>query len=262
MTAMRNEKDRLSACIVLYHSGETVMETLASLHAATTNVTVYVVDNTPEDDTATRISLRYPGVKIIRQKKNVGFGRANNAVLDQLESDYHLIINPDVTFEPDLLEKMIAYMDDENHKTVVAMTPRMKNSDGSEQPQPKLQPTMRYLLGGRLQKLGGRFARWRMEYTMENQTIRRPVRAYYAMGCFILVRTEIFKKLGGFDERFFLYHEDSDLSRRLANIGAIIYHPDMVIHHRWKRESAKSFRAFTLHLWSTIQFFAKWGFKW
>ena len=254
-------KERLSACMVLYHSGDAAMDTVACLEAANERIDLYIVDNSTDDDLAERIRWRHPGVKIRAQKKNLGFGRANNVVLDELQSDYHLFINPDVTFEADLLTRMIAYMD--KHQNAVALTPRVLNPDGTEQLLPKCAPTVRYLLGSRLARFGGVFARWRREYTMTvNGTPHAPVSVFFATGCFMLVRTEVLKKLNGFDKRFFLYHEDSDLSRRLAEQGPIIYHPDMIVTHDWRRESAHSLKGLMLHLWATVQYFAKWGLKW
>ena len=67
----------------------------------------------------------------------------------------------------------------------------------------------------------------------------------FATGCFLLIRTSVFQKLEGFDPRFFLYQEDSDLSRRVLeqNLGSIVYHPDMTVTHRWARENTRTFRA-------------------
>ena len=253
-------KERLSACMVLYHSGEDALKAVASLEAADARVDVYIVDNASNDGIAERIKWLHPGVELRLQEKNLGFGRANNVVLPELESDYHLLINPDITFEPDVLTRMVEYMD--AHESAVALTPRVLFPDKTEQHLPKLEPTVRYLLGGKLERLGGVFARWRREYTMADKVVRVPVRVHFATGCFMLIRTEVFKQLGGFDKRFFLYQEDSDLSRRISEIGPIIYHPDIVVTHAWHRDSAHSVKATLHHIWSTIQYFTKWGLKW
>lgn len=253
-------KEKLSACMVLHRSGDDALKAVACLEAADARVDVYIVDNASSDGVAERIRWAHPGVQLRMQQKNLGFGRGNNAVLNELESEYHLILNPDVTFAPELLTQMMEYMD--KHPNAVALTPRVFNEDGSEQFLPKQLPTVRYLLGGRLERLGGIFANWRKEYTMADKVIKVPVRVQFATGCFMLVRTEVFKRLGGFDKRFFLYQEDSDLSRRLSEIGPIIYHPDMHVTHAWKRDSAHSMQAILRHLWATIQYFAKWGLEW
>ncbi len=249
-------KERLSACIVLYNSGATVMDTVASLEAANERVDVYIVDNSPGDGVAEKIRWMHPGVQIRTPKKNLGFGRGHNMVLDELESEYHLILNPDVKFDKDLLTRMIAYMD--AHQDAVALTPRVFNEDGTEQLLPKRAPTVKYMIGRRLARFGGVFDRWNREYTMtQSGSPHTPIRVEFASGCCMLVRTKILKQLGGFDPSFFLYHEDSELSGRLTELGPIIYHPDMKITHAWKRESAHSPKLFLLHLWATVQYFSK-----
>lgn len=259
---------RVSACMVLYHAGEEAMKAVDCLAASDLPIDVYLVDNTPEDDTAERIQWKHPGVQVLPQKKNLGFGLGNNQVLHLLRSDYHLLINPDVTFEPDLLSRMVAYMD--ATPEAAALTPRVFDPDGHEQFLPKEQPTIRYLLGGFLENLGEPFVTWRREYTHRNQSPNTPMGVRFATGCFMLIRTKAFLDLGGFDSRFFLYQEDSDLSRRiiygdddkLAPLGKIMYHPDMHITHAWKRENTRTLKGIMRQVISIVKFFSKWGVKW
>ena len=128
---MDQGKARISACMVLYHAGDEALRAVECLEKSDVKVDVYLVDNSPECDTATRIQWKYPGVKVLRQDKNLGFGRGNNVVLPLLESEYHLLINPDVTFDETLLSRMIAYMDE--RKNVAILTPRVFGMDGNEQ---------------------------------------------------------------------------------------------------------------------------------
>ncbi len=249
--------ERLSACMVLYHSGEEALKALNCLEKADAPVDVYVVDNSPEDDMAARIEWSWPGVTVLPQKKNLGFGRGNNAVLSYLESDYHLLINPDVVFSPDLLSRMMNYMD--RNSNVMVLTPKVLNPDGTEQFLPKKQPTVRYLLGGLLSDRIKICRKWRRSYTLADVSVTHPVRVDFATGCFLLIRTNLFKQLKGFDERFFLYQEDSDLSRRVMDYGVIIYHPDMVVTHAWKRENVKTRKGRWRQIASVAKFFWKWG---
>jgi len=252
----------LSACLVLYHCGEELDRALRCLQEADIEVAVYLSDNSPEEPAAERMQWAYPGITVLPQKGNVGFGRANNAVLPYLQSRYHLMMNPDVTFEPGLLRRMVTYMDD--HPNIAILTPKVLNTDGSEQYLPKKRIAVHYLLGGLLEGLGGPFRRWRREFTLADTEVRMPVPVAFATGCFLLIRTEIFKELGGFDPRFFLYQEDSDLSRRVIeeNKGSIVYHPDMTVTHAWARENTRTFRGRARQIRSAIKYFAKWGITW
>jgi len=201
-----------------------------------------------------------PGANFLPQTGNLGFGRANNVVLPLLKSRYHLLVNPDVTFPPDLISRMVAYMDE--HPEITILTPRVFSPDGTEQFLPKKQPTIRYLLGGRLEKLGGPFRRWRAEYTLAEAGIAAPTAVGFATGCFLLIRTSVFRQLKGFDPRFFLYQEDSDLSRRAMELGPIVYHPEMCLTHAWARENTRTLKGNLRQVSSIIKFFMKWGWKW
>ena len=251
---------RVSACIVLYHSGAEAVNTVKCIRDATLPIDLFIVDNSPEESTAAVISKMMPEAHVLRQERNIGFGRGNNAVLPHLRSVYHLIVNPDITFEPELIERMVAFMDE--HKEIAVLTPRVFNPDGTEQFLPKRRPTVRYLLGGKLTRFGDVFRRWRAEFTLQDQTVTRPMEVDFATGCFMLIRTHYFYQLRGFDPQFFLYHEDSDLSLRAKRLGPIVYHPDMHVTHKWSRESSHNARGMLLHLASTAKFFRKWGWKW
>ena len=252
----------LSACLVLYHCGKELDRALRCLQEADVEVAVYLCDNSPEEPTAERVQWTFPGITVLPQPGNIGFGRANNAVLPYLQSRYHLLMNPDVSFEPSLLRRMIAYM--EEHPNIAILTPKVMNEDGSEQFLPKKQVSVHYLLGGLLEGLGGPFRRWRQEYTLADVNVRLPMSVEFATGCFLLIRTEIFRELGGFDPRFFLYQEDSDLSRRVLeqNLGSIVYHPDLVVTHEWARENTRTFRGRSRQIRSAVKYFAKWGITW
>lgn len=251
---------RISACIVLYHSGAQVINTVKCIQKATVPVELYIVDNSPDEPTASVIQSMCPQAMVISEKRNLGFGRGNNEVIPMLHSKYHLLINPDITFEPDLIERMVAFMD--AHKDIAILTPRVFNPDGTEQFLPKKQPSVHYLISGKLSRFGGKFLQWREEYTCQNENITKPVEVGFATGCFLLIRTHLFYQLKGFDPQFFLYQEDSDLTIRAAKLGKVVYHPDMHVTHAWKRENTRTLHGMARHFASTMKFFRKWGWRW
>ncbi|MBQ3278009.1 MAG: glycosyltransferase family 2 protein [Clostridia bacterium] len=252
----------LSACIVLYHCGDEVSQALRCIQNADLEVAVYLCDNSPEEITAEKLQWSFPGITVLPQSGNIGFGRANNAVLPHLKSKYHLIMNPDITFDPSLLGRMINYM--EAHPSIAILTPRVLNTDGTEQFLPKKQIAVHYLLGGLFENFGGVFRRWREEFTLADLDVQFPMPVEFATGCFLLIKTSVFQQLGGFDPRFFLYQEDSDLSRRVLEqkLGSIVYHPDMVITHRWARENTRTFKGRMRQMRSVMKYFLKWGISW
>ncbi len=252
----------LSACLVLYHCGDELTHALRCIQNADIEVDVYLVDNSPEEPTAEKMQWLFPGITVLPQKGNIGFGRANNAVLPHLRSRYHLIMNPDVTFDPGLLSRMISYM--ETHPNIAVLTPRVMNEDGTEQFLPKKRISVHYLLSGLFERFGGVFRRWRNEFTMADLDVVHPVPVEFATGCFLFIRTDVFLRLNGFDPRFFLYQEDSDLSRRVLEekLGSIVYHPDMKVTHRWARENTRTFKGRMRQVRSVIKYFLKWGVTW
>ena len=98
----------------------------------------------------------------------------------------------------------------------------------------------------------------RTAYCRGNEAMDLPTEIEFCSGCFMLIRTELFKKLGGFDERYFLYMEDADLSRRVRQEAKVIFFPGAKVTHAWHHESAKSGKALKLHIESARKYFAKW----
>ena len=250
----------LSACIVLHNSGPKAALTVRSFQDSDVPLELFVVDNSPGDSTMYRLRWQCPGLKYIAQPRNIGYGRANNLVLPYLTSKYHIICNPDVTFSSDLLGKMVQYM--ELNRDCAILTPRVFFPDGKEQFLPKRTPSVRYLLSGRLESLPGPFKAWRSEYTLRDMNLEQPTSVFFAPGCFMMIRTAILRQVNGFDPRYFLYHEDSDLSRKVLRLGNIVYHPQFFITHDWTRSSAHNLVSAGHHIASTVKYFAKWGLEW
>ncbi len=312
---------KVSACMVLYHSGEEALRAARCVNDSVVPVTFYVVDNSPEDDTADEIKRQYPRTTVLRMKKNVGYGAGNNAVIPKLKTKYHIVMNPDITFAPDLIKRMMDFMD--ANPKVTILSPRVFSPDGTEQFLPRCTPTVRYLLGGRRAARGDRHGEkaralreraaqteaeaveawkrnkekpglrsllranrletvqsllkkradrqeaickrlhaWRDEYTLADTRPSEPTEIQFASGCFFMIRTHIYYRMKGFDPRFFLYHEDSDLSLSALEYGKIVYHPDMEVTHAWHRDSSRSLKPALRHIVSTVKFFNKWGWRW
>lgn len=249
----------VSACMVIYHSGDAAKTALQCIEDSQIPVQVFISDNSPDDPLADQLKWKYPGITVLISNKNSGYGQGNNAVLPYLNSTYHLILNPDVVFAPALLTRMVEYM--EAHPNIAVLTPRVLNPDGTEQFLPKKQISVHYLLSGLFEKIGNPFRKWREEFTMSDMDIRTPIPVEFATGCFMLIRTDVFRRLNGFDPRFFMYQEDSDLSRRILHeqLGSIVYHPHMVITHEWSRENTRTSTGRTRQIRSVIKYFRKWG---
>lgn len=250
-----------TACIVTYNSEKHIGSVLGSLYGSTiaNRMEIMVVDNASTDRTAAIVEKNFPGVRLIKLHQNIGFGRGHNKALPYLSAPYHLIVNPDITMEPDVLERMIAFMD--SRPDVALLTPKVLHPDGSEQFLPKELPAVHFLLGGFLERLGRPFASWRGRYTWRDRAVVEPAELNFATGCFMLARSDAFKATGGFDSRYFLYMEDADLTREIKKQGVALYHPGFPVTHVWSRDSAHSFRSTMMHVKSMMQYFGKWGFR-
>lgn len=96
---------------------------------------------------------------------------------------------------------------------------------------------------------------------MQDFRFKEPTEIEFATGCFMMVRTELFKKINGFDEIFFMYFEDADLSKRVRQYGKIVFYPDTFVVHLWNRASAKKIKFLFIHISSMIKYFCKWKFS-
>lgn len=246
---------KVTASIVTYNSANEISEVLNSLSQAK-NIEIFVIDNASEDNTREIVKKEFPEIKLIASPKNLGFGGGHNLAIEQIDSNYHIIVNPDISVEKDEIEKMLSYM--EANPDVVVLTPRVLNTDGSEQFLPKRRPNLKYLFGGRLESKFKVCYRWRSEYTMRDEHIETPIQVDFATGCFMVCRSEALKKIGGFDERYFLYFEDADLTREMQKIGKTMYVPSVHVTHKWKRENGKLGKGFFLALHSMFKYFRKW----
>lgn len=244
----------VSICIVTYNNADKIRNTIKSITKYTgLPYTLYISDNGSTDDTVKIILEENPNAVIIENNENLGFGKANNKVLELLDSKYHVIINPDITFNYDVISELCDYLDSNTHVAMAA--PKILSTDGSEQHLPKRIPTIRYLAARRLH-LSKAVAD---EYSMADQAITSPTEIGFCSSCFFVIRTEVFKSIEGFDERFFMYMEDADLTIRTKHKGKVVFLPDSYVTHLWEKSSAKSAKYFFIHLSSIIKFF--WKYK-
>ncbi|MDP0590188.1 MAG: glycosyltransferase [Candidatus Endonucleobacter bathymodioli] len=192
---------------------------------------------------------------------NLGYGGGNNLVRNQLNSCYHLVINPDVIVWPDALCQAVAYF--EQRCDVAIVSPMVIEEDGSCHHVIKVYPDcftlmLRYLGNSVLNR---RFSCRLSRYQCDHLTDQVDKSVELAGGCFQFMRTELFQRLGGFDDRFFMYFEDYDLSIRARESGAIAYVPAVKISHLGGGVGRKTFLHHRFFVASAIKFFIKHGLR-
>ena len=248
---------KVSVSIVTYNSIDDIDSCLASFSKLEgTDFVLYVVDNASSDGTAEHVESAYPWVRLIRSERNVGFGAAHNMVIKQIDSDCHIIVNPDITLDASQIPLMAKCL--EENPDIVLITPKVLNPDGTMQYLPKRRPTVRYLMSGFLEKRSERFRRIREEYTMKDVLGDVNVDVDFCTGCFMFVRTSALKECGGFDERYFLHFEDADLTRMLQRICRTVYMPCFTVTHAWHRDNSRLGKVFFISIESMFRYFMKW----
>lgn len=248
---------RVAVSIVTYHTDlDELGQCLASL-ATPVVAGVTVIDNGSEQRIRDFVA-RYPAVRYIASD-NVGYGAAHNlAMRHTLDRgiDYHLVLNSDVRFDPAVLERLVNYMD--SHKDVGQVQPRITYPDGSLQYTVRRLPTPLDVFGRRF--LPRRmFSRRNDLYTLAGVDHDREFDVAYHQGSFMLLRSQALKQTGLFDERFFMYPEDIDLTRRIHRRYRTVYYPAETIVHDHRAGSYHSWRLLRIHVVNMIRYFNKWG---
>lgn len=271
----------LSASIVVHNSSLAVLErALDSLERAASlaigqgglaKMAVYLVDNASPagyrdslekllhgQSRTARYSLSYMPLA-----ENRGFGAGHNAALAAADSDCHLILNPDAEIDVYALTRALALLVE--NPDIVLLSPRVSGSDGSAEYLCKRYPSVLVLLlrgfaPALLRRLfEARLARYEMRDELSADS---PCDVDIASGCCMLVRTEDLRAAGGFDERYFLYFEDFDLSLRLAHRGRLVFNPSIIIVHHGGYAARKGWRHVGFFLRSAARFFNQHGWRW
>jgi len=234
---------KLSIIILCWNDLKVIGDCLKSIYAAThsTDFEVIVSDNGSSDGSIEFIRENYPQVRLIENGSNLRFAKANNVGIRVSRGEYVLILNPDTIIHEAALDKIVTFAD--RHPEAGAFGCRVLNADGSYQGCIRPFPSIRseWIAALHLNSLAylsdwfqpGKYVGWKGD-------TERVVG--WLAGCFILVRGDLLKRLGGFDEQFFYYHEDMDLCRRVWEAGySILYTPEVQITHLGGVSTSKRF---------------------
>ena len=224
---------RLSVCIVTYNNAATIEDCLRATQKACEGVTaeIIVVDNASTDGTAEVARRHRPAVRFIAEPANRGFGAGCNIGLGRATGEYVLFLNPDTAAAPDSIGRMLARASE--HAELGFVGPRLLEWEGGVQRHVRSFPTFRTALHQHT-ILGtlGLFGKDYSVYRRRDFDYTRSARVDQISGAAMLGRRETVRRLGGFDERFFMYYEEVDLCLRMKQEGlAIMYLPEAVIRH-------------------------------
>lgn len=228
------------------------------------NVHLTIVDNGNEAARMGELASAVPAASysVIASAENVGYGRAHNLVINSADSNYHLIMNPDVIVDEKALITGIACL--QQHREIAAVSPDATDGAGNRLYLCKKFPSvmdlgLRGLAPGFLKRL---FTNRLAAY--ENQAVvakGEPTEVDLISGCFMLCRTDALQKAGGFNSAFFLYFEDFALSLELKKYGTLLYLPSCKIVHFGGEAGKKGIRHVIYFVDSAIKFFRMYGWK-
>jgi len=260
----------LSASIVVYRGAEEALNAAASvlLHTQKYPLTLYLVDNASPDGSGEVLQQTLESgrlaaaegqqVQLIRRKVNGGFGTGHNTVLPCLNSDFHFILNPDILLQSDVLSGMADWMNE--HPDAVMARPALVFPDGSPQVLPLQKCSALALVYRQLPQLG--FLKpFNDRYVMAGADLSGPIEIEFCTGSFSAVRTEVFRAIGGFDESYFMYVEDADLTQKARQKGKVYLLPQFTAVHAWHRAPHTDGSHFKMQLKSMLRYFGKWGFR-
>lgn len=186
---------------------------------------------------------------IIHNNKPKGFGANHNQAFKHCDTPYFCVLNPDIRLPDNPFPLLINEL---NKRTSALVAPKVINPEGDVEDSVRKFPTPLSIIKKILLK----------KRSADYPTDQVIVNPDWVGGMFMLFRSEVFKKIGGFDQRYFLYYEDVDICRTVHQSGnGIIYTPNTSVIHAARRTSHKNIRYLILHLTSMLKFFIKWQFK-
>lgn len=248
----------ITASVVTYHTPlEDVDNLLSSVENSIIDV-IYMVDNSADNSLQAYVS-KYPKVRYIKNNNN-GYGGGHNVAIRRAfndNPDFHIVINPDIFWEGPAIQILANFM--EQHPECGLVIPKVCNLDGRVTEMCRMLPTPYDLILRRFIPLKNWKAKNDNEYLLKFTGYNRVMEVPTVSGCFMFLRMSKLKEIDGFDERFFMYLEDVDLSRRMGEVATVMFCPETQISHVAAHGSYKNLKLLKYHISSANKYFNKWG---
>ncbi len=247
----------ITASLVLYHNAIQEVNTILHCALKSTIEKLYIIDNSRND--AFRILEQQSSKIRYIHSENIGYGSAHNIAIREAIMDgstYHVVLNPDIIFDPTVINELEQQMN--THAEIGLIMPKVLYPNGEIQYLCKLLPSpidliiRRFLPRKITQK---RQERFELRFTHYDHEMEVP----FLSGCFMFLRTDALRSQGLFDERFFMYGEDIDLSRRIHAAYRTIFYPKVSIIHKHEAASYHNYKMLLIHMLNVSRYFNKWG---
>ena len=248
----------ITSSVVTFHTKHEDLKRLIYCVMKSTISSLYIIDNSSNDELRELVSDN-PKLHYIHSI-NLGYGSGHNIAIKkalELGSDYHIILNPDVYWHDNVVEELYNYMT-HNYECGLIM-PKVLYPNGNYQYLCKLVPTPIDLIIRRFIPIKSWQDRHDYKYEMQWTNYDKIMEVPILSGCFMMLRCDIIKNVGGFDERYFMYAEDVDLCRRIGDVSKTIFYPFVSIFHEYTKGSYGNRKMLLMHIKSITKYFNKWG---
>jgi len=225
---------------------------------------IYLLDNSEKEWLREQIKSQQSPfdskkVRYMAMPSNLGYGMAHNVALREsayYKTEFHLVMNSDIRVKAEDIDAMHDWMI--ANPQVGLLMPKVINPDGSQQFLAKRLPSPLDVFGRRFLPTA-LMARRNRRYELRDKDLTRPINAPYLSGCFMFLRTKAAVEAGLFDERYFMYPEDIDLTRTIHRNYLTLYYPEWTIVHAHARDSYKNKHMLRIHIRNMCRYFNKWG---
>ena len=251
---------KITASIVLYHNKKNQLrKVIKSFLDTTLKAKLYLVDNSSNDELKELENID-DRIEYTFNNANLGYGSAHNIAIQKSIDDnipYHIVLNPDIYFESNVLEDLYNYM--QKNQNIGNVIPQVLYPDGEIQYLTKLLPTPVDLILRKFTPLKSWKEKRNEKYELRFTGYKNISNIPSLSGCFMFLRTSALKDVGLFDENIFMYLEDNDLNRRIHFKYKTIFYPSVSIYHEYEKESYVNKKLLVYHIKSAIYYFNKWG---
>lgn len=248
---------KLSVIILNYNVSYFLRQCILTVHEALAGIEseIIVVDNDSKDDSCEMLKKYFPKIKLIENKENVGFSKANNQGVAIAKGEYICILNPDTAVAKDTFRIALEFAESKNDFGALGI--RLIDGTGNYLPESKRNiPTPKvslYKILGIKSKSNSYYAK----QLKDNETGEVQV----LVGAFMLLKTDVYKKVGGFDEDYFMYGEDIDLSYKLLKANYKNYYLGNITMLHYKGESTTKDKNYLKRFYGAMHIFYKKHFK-
>ena len=248
----------ITASVVTFHTSYVDLKRLLDCVLHSSIDIFFIIDNSSNDSLREFASLSDKIVYI--HSDNLGFGSGHIIAIRrsiELGAQYHAVINPDIYWEGDVAKPLAGFMDKQEDCGLVM--PKVLYPNGNVQYLCKLLPTPMDLFGRRFIPFNAYQEKHDAWFELHHTGYDKVMEVPSLSGCFMFMRVETLKQVGGFDERFFMYAEDLDLCRRIGEVSKTIFYPEVSIYHEYEKGSYKNRKLLKYHICSVVKYFNKWG---